>query len=153
MKQDVSRLPATLARIPSVSQRLQMSERSILSRLVNPNQQGSASGQVTTPSTAQSNAPTTAMSAGMSQAAYLTAASLPGAYSPNIPAGFRPQFGMPQSPFGQGILDFIWVFLTSVLNTLLLSFGLEVMFMKGTSSKKKYNFSKQGCGKCQIKIF
>ena len=107
MKQDVSRLPATLARIPSVSQRLQMSERSILSRLVNPNQQGSASGQVTTPSTAQSNAPTTAMSAGMSQAAYLTAASLPGAYSPNIPAGFRPQFGMPQSPFGQGILDFI----------------------------------------------
>ena len=102
MKQDVSRLPATLARIPSVSQRLQMSERSILSRLVNPNQQGSASGQVTTPSTAQSNAPTTAMSAGMSQAAYLTAASLPGAYSPNIPAGFRPQFGMPQSPFGQG---------------------------------------------------
>jgi hypothetical protein len=60
---------------------------------------------------------------------------------------------MPQSPFGQGILDFIWVFLTRVLNTLLLSFGLEVMFMKGTSSKKKYNFSKQGCGKCQIKIF
>lgn len=104
MKQDVSRLPATLARIPSVSQRLQMSERSILSRLVNPNQQGSASGQVTTPSVAQSNAP--AMSAGMSQAAYLTAASLPGAYSPNLPTGFRPQFGMPQSPFGQGILDF-----------------------------------------------
>ncbi|XP_063408580.1 chromodomain-helicase-DNA-binding protein 4-like isoform X12 [Mytilus trossulus] len=44
MKQDVSRLPATLARIPSVSQRLQMSERSILSRLVNPNQASSSGG-------------------------------------------------------------------------------------------------------------
>lgn len=39
MKQDVSRLPATLARIPPVSQRLAMSERSILSRLVNPGSQ------------------------------------------------------------------------------------------------------------------
>ena len=39
MKQDVSRLPATLARVPPVSQRLQMSERSILGRLVNPGQQ------------------------------------------------------------------------------------------------------------------
>merc|ERR1719186_656148 len=34
MKSDVSRLPASLARIPPVAQRLQMSERSILSRLV-----------------------------------------------------------------------------------------------------------------------
>lgn len=33
MKSDVSRLPATIARIPPVAQRLQMSERSILSRL------------------------------------------------------------------------------------------------------------------------
>lgn len=40
MKQDVSRLPATLARVPPVSQRLQMSERSILGRLVNPGQSG-----------------------------------------------------------------------------------------------------------------
>ena len=36
MKQDVSRLPATLARIPPITQRLQMSERSVLGRLVNP---------------------------------------------------------------------------------------------------------------------
>ena len=36
MKQDVARLPATLARIPPVTQRLQMAERTILSRLVNP---------------------------------------------------------------------------------------------------------------------
>merc|ERR1719305_2133614 len=34
MKSDVSRLPASVARIPPVAQRLQMSERSILSRLV-----------------------------------------------------------------------------------------------------------------------
>ncbi|GFO42503.1 chromodomain-helicase-DNA-binding protein 3, partial [Plakobranchus ocellatus] len=37
MKQDVSRLPATLARVPPVTQRLQMSERNILNRLVTPN--------------------------------------------------------------------------------------------------------------------
>jgi len=42
MKQDVSRLPATLARVPPVSQRLQMSERSILGRLVNPGTQATA---------------------------------------------------------------------------------------------------------------
>lgn len=101
MKQDVSRLPATLARIPSVSQRLQMSERSILSRLVNPNQ-ASSSGQAAPISSASLNTTTSAMLAGMSQATYLTAAAaLPGAYSQNLP-GFRPQFGIPQSPFGQG---------------------------------------------------
>lgn len=33
MKADVTRLPATIARIPPVAVRLQMSERSILSRL------------------------------------------------------------------------------------------------------------------------
>lgn len=39
MKSDVSRLPATIARIPPVAQRLQMSERGILSRLTgNPQQ-------------------------------------------------------------------------------------------------------------------
>ena len=53
MKQDVSRLPATLARVPPVSQRLQMSERSILGRLVNP---GQASAPVA-PATTQPNAP------------------------------------------------------------------------------------------------
>lgn len=48
MKSDVSRLPATIARIPPVAQRLQMSERGILSRLAGqptPQQpQGFASG-------------------------------------------------------------------------------------------------------------
>ncbi|XP_022245679.1 chromodomain-helicase-DNA-binding protein Mi-2 homolog isoform X2 [Limulus polyphemus] len=40
MKSDVSRLPATLARIPPVAQRLQMSERGILSRLTGQPQTG-----------------------------------------------------------------------------------------------------------------
>jgi len=44
MKSDVSRLPATLARIPPVAQRLQMSERSILSRLASPGGVPSGSG-------------------------------------------------------------------------------------------------------------
>jgi len=39
MKFDVSRLPATIARIPPVAQRLQMSERGILSRLTDQPQQ------------------------------------------------------------------------------------------------------------------
>ncbi|CAF4037555.1 unnamed protein product [Adineta steineri] len=42
MKQEINKLPATLARLPPVSQRLNMSERSILSRLPNgQNQQSS----------------------------------------------------------------------------------------------------------------
>ncbi|KAF4089209.1 hypothetical protein AMELA_G00063700 [Ameiurus melas] len=35
MKADVTRLPATLSRVPPIAARLQMSERSILSRLAN----------------------------------------------------------------------------------------------------------------------
>ena len=38
MKQDVARLPTAMARIAPVTQRLNMSERGILSRLVNPAQ-------------------------------------------------------------------------------------------------------------------
>jgi hypothetical protein len=131
-----------------------MSERSILSRLVNPNQQGSASGQVTTPSTAQSNAPTTAMSAGMSQAAYLTAASLPGAYSPNIPAGFRPQFGMPQSPFGQGILDFILSFFNSCFEypPAILWTGSYV-YEKRPVQRKSTTFPNRGVENVKLDIF
>ena len=45
MKQDVARLPASVARVPPVTQRLQMSERAILSRLVNPNQLSAAMAQ------------------------------------------------------------------------------------------------------------
>lgn len=60
MKQDVSRLPATLARVPPVSQRLQMSERSILGRLVNPAQQAAAAAPSASTSSPQTNmAPST----------------------------------------------------------------------------------------------
>ena len=48
MKSDVSRLPASLARIPPVAQRLQMSERSILSRLATGgSSHNSSSSQIT----------------------------------------------------------------------------------------------------------
>lgn len=49
MKSDVARLPATLARIPPVAQRLQLSERSILSRLAS---MGGASTSTATTSSA-----------------------------------------------------------------------------------------------------
>ncbi|CAF4283260.1 unnamed protein product, partial [Rotaria magnacalcarata] len=42
MKQEINKLPATLARLPPVAQRLNMSERNILSRLQNGQSQQSA---------------------------------------------------------------------------------------------------------------
>lgn len=113
MKQDVSRLPATLARIPSVSQRLAMSERSILSRLVNP---GQAAAQSTTPATTASASSSSSSSHALpsTTAAVLAQAGLPAGYSAaNFPAGFRPQFGLPQSPFGQGEKRFVTLILSS----------------------------------------
>merc|ERR1719334_1401866 len=78
MKSDVSRLPASLARIPPVAQRLQMSERSILSRLVT-----SASGHHTGSISAAAQFPE-----GYRQG------QLPGAYGTNF-AQFRPQYSIP----------------------------------------------------------
>jgi hypothetical protein len=49
MKQEINKLPATLARLPPVSQRLNISERSILSRL--PNGQTQQSSTPTPPTT------------------------------------------------------------------------------------------------------
>jgi chromodomain-helicase-DNA-binding protein 4 len=46
MKSDVRRLPATLARIPPVAQRLQMSERQILSRLASTSSNANSSSSV-----------------------------------------------------------------------------------------------------------
>ena len=83
MKSDVSRLPASLARIPPVAQRLQMSERSILSRLAT-----SAGGAA-----AQENA----IAAAAQFPAGFQGGQLPGAYGTNF-AQFRPQFSVP----GQG---------------------------------------------------
>merc|ERR1712179_215027 len=77
MKSDVSRLPASLARIPPVAQRLQMSERSILSRLVT-----SASGH-------QGDiTPSQQFPAGFK------GGQLPGAFGTNF-AQFRPQYSIP----------------------------------------------------------
>jgi len=51
MKQEINKLPATLARLPPVSQRLHMSERSILSRLPNGQSQQSSTPTTTTTTT------------------------------------------------------------------------------------------------------
>ncbi|XP_050498669.1 chromodomain-helicase-DNA-binding protein Mi-2 homolog isoform X1 [Diabrotica virgifera virgifera] len=83
MKSDVSRLPATLARIPPVAQRLQMSERSILSRLA-------ATSSSNTQSTTQV----------MSQfPPGFSAGSLPGfTGSTGNFSNFRPQYSVPGQP-------------------------------------------------------
>jgi len=83
MKSDVSRLPASLARIPPVAQRLQMSERSILSRLVT-----SATGQ-----SESSIAPGQQFPGGYK------GGQLPGAYGTNF-AQFRPQYSIPGGASG-----------------------------------------------------
>merc|ERR1712038_1286686 len=84
MKSDVSRLPASLARIPPVAQRLQMSERSILSRLATNATGGSSNDgtQIT---------PAGQFPSGFQQG------QLPAAFGTNF-AQFRPQYSIP----GQG---------------------------------------------------
>jgi len=84
MKQDVGRLPATLARIPPVTQRLQMSERGILSRLINPSQ---------TPATPGPGAAAAAPPAVFSSAQAATVSTPPTLYvaptTPAFPPGFN----------------------------------------------------------------
>ena len=80
MKSDVSRLPASLARIPPVAQRLQMSERSILSRLVT-----SATGLQTE------------ISASQQFPKGFQGGQLPAAFGTNF-AQFRPQYSIPGQP-------------------------------------------------------
>merc|ERR1712141_357994 len=84
MKSDVSRLPASLARIPPVAQRLQMSERSILSRLA------------TNATAASSNDGTQITPAGQFPSGFQQG-QLPAAFGTNF-AQFRPQYSIP----GQG---------------------------------------------------
>jgi hypothetical protein len=55
MKQEINKLPATLARLPPVSQRLNMSERNILSRLTNGQSQPSSTPPQATTTTATTN--------------------------------------------------------------------------------------------------
>ena len=80
MKSDVSRLPASLARIHPVAQRLQMSERSILSRLVT-----SATGLQTE------------ISASQQFPKGFQGGQLPAAFGTNF-AQFRPQYSIPGQP-------------------------------------------------------
>ncbi|XP_022256025.1 chromodomain-helicase-DNA-binding protein Mi-2 homolog isoform X1 [Limulus polyphemus] len=90
MKSDVSRLPATLARIPPVAQRLQMSERGILSRLTGQPQPG-VSLPTTTPPTqlpafASQTGPQTGFPAG----------APPPPFSGTTFSAYRGQFPIPQ---------------------------------------------------------
>merc|ERR1712008_304856 len=80
MKSDVSRLPASLARIPPVAQRLQMSERSILSRLASSASGGAAGSTTVTP-------------AGQFPAGFQQG-QLPGVFGVNF-AHFKPQYSIP----------------------------------------------------------
>lgn len=85
MKSDVSRLPATLARIPPVAQRLQMSERSILSRLA-----------------ATAGNPLPAAQMPQFPPGFQSTGSLPG-FSPSAAqaanfSNFRPQYSVPGQP-------------------------------------------------------
>ncbi|XP_054288773.1 chromodomain-helicase-DNA-binding protein Mi-2 homolog isoform X2 [Macrosteles quadrilineatus] len=92
MKSDVSRLPATLARIPPVAQRLQMSERSILSRLA--------------ATSSSPNTPTTTSQSGMISSQFpsgFAAGQLPGSFGNANFANFRPQYSVPgQTTTSQG---------------------------------------------------
>ncbi|KAJ9598816.1 hypothetical protein L9F63_026648, partial [Diploptera punctata] len=92
MKSDVSRLPATLARIPPVAQRLQMSERSILSRLAATTTTGSTP---TTPTTSQQGP------AGLLSSQFpggFQAGQLPAGFATANFASFRPQYSVPGQP-------------------------------------------------------
>ncbi|XP_059608897.1 chromodomain-helicase-DNA-binding protein Mi-2 homolog [Phlebotomus argentipes] len=82
MKSDVSRLPATLARIPPVAQRLQMSERSILSRLA------ATAGNVPNAAQNMPQFPTGFQGAALSSF---------GGPASNF-GNFRPQFSVPGQP-------------------------------------------------------
>ncbi|XP_044598815.1 chromodomain-helicase-DNA-binding protein Mi-2 homolog isoform X3 [Cotesia glomerata] len=87
MKSDVSRLPATLARIPPVAQRLQMSERSILSRLA-ATAPGAANNQTGQAALLAQQFPA-GFSGGQLQATFAGAANF---------GNFRPQYSVPGQP-------------------------------------------------------
>lgn len=102
MKQDVSRLPATISRIPPVTQRLQMSERTILSRLVGgaanaipaipvPN---STNGNTGGTQSAAAQAATNAALSMMGMAAHpVSAAYVPSPLPGSLASQFTPNFG------------------------------------------------------------
>ncbi|XP_071040279.1 chromodomain-helicase-DNA-binding protein Mi-2 homolog isoform X4 [Parasteatoda tepidariorum] len=103
MKSDVSRLPATLARIPPVAQRLQMSERGILSRLTGqPQPQPNLNTTVQGGANSQGQSPAFASTPQQQQSGY------PSPGGPNLFQGStyptynqRTQFSMAQSLLSQ----------------------------------------------------
>ncbi|XP_071446539.1 chromodomain-helicase-DNA-binding protein Mi-2 homolog isoform X2 [Hetaerina americana] len=100
MKSDVSRLPATLARIPPVAQRLQMSERSILSRLATTGSTGngaSPGGAIGPPGAPSGNASGQGILPGQFPAGFQTG-QLPGSFPGGNFANFRPQYSVPGQP-------------------------------------------------------
>ncbi|KAK4311657.1 hypothetical protein Pmani_016856 [Petrolisthes manimaculis] len=92
MKSDVTRLPASLARIPPVAQRLQMSERSILSRLAsgagNLDKNNQGAGPESTPF----------------PVGYTPAGQLASLGNTNF-ANFRPQYSLPGAATTQGAVQ------------------------------------------------
>ncbi|ROT70945.1 putative chromodomain-helicase-DNA-binding protein Mi-2-like isoform X5 [Penaeus vannamei] len=90
MKSDVTRLPASLARIPPVAQRLQMSERSILSRLAsgagNVDKSAQGAGQIST----------------TFPGGFTPTGALPTLGNANF-ANFRPQYSLPGAATGPGV--------------------------------------------------
>ncbi|XP_071548739.1 chromodomain-helicase-DNA-binding protein Mi-2 homolog [Panulirus ornatus] len=92
MKSDVTRLPASLARIPPVAQRLQMSERSILSRLAsgagNLDKSSQGPGQETT----------------QFPVGYSPTGQLPALGNTNF-ANFRPQYSLPGAATAPGAVQ------------------------------------------------
>jgi hypothetical protein len=100
MKQDVSRLPATLARVPPVTQRLQMSERSILSRLVNPGQlntSASSSSSIISTAVPLSSSSVSAAASSAAAAAIAAAMTQSSGGQPYIPSPV-PSMGYPLPP-------------------------------------------------------
>ncbi|KAG8225258.1 hypothetical protein J437_LFUL006490 [Ladona fulva] len=101
MKSDVSRLPATLARIPPVAQRLQMSERSILSRLATTGGSGgngsSPGGTIGPPGSSSATGSSQGILPGQFPAGF-QAGQLPGTFAGGNFANFRPQYSVPGQP-------------------------------------------------------
>merc|ERR1719410_405665 len=97
MKSDVSRLPASLARIPPVAQRLQMSERSILSRLATGGSSHNSSSSQITAAGQFSQGQLAGMFGGVNFAQFRPQYSIPGQQSLAFPGTTPPEQQQPGS--------------------------------------------------------
>ncbi|KAJ8683101.1 hypothetical protein QAD02_018893 [Eretmocerus hayati] len=125
MKSDVSRLPATLARIPPVAQRLQMSERSILSRLA-----------ATTPGSNNAQSGQAALLAQQFPQGF-TGGQIPATFAGAANFGnFRPQYSVPGQPT-QGFAGLYTVYLALFYDGISMRTMLELIWF----SKRKISNS------------